>query len=138
MNQSHESLMAQATAAAMIRTAQADSIDLPQRIAAAVAQMAAETGQRVLKISAGQTPTRYLPDGPLPDGVRQYEWSQARLLGRLPSLPTWPNVRVVEPRPCYLLHVSGNGITAESWFKSAGFEADSSAPYRCTVLEIGR
>lgn len=129
-------LIAAAAMRAVIESARADGIEVPQRIAADLLRLEAATRQRITKIVAGMTAPTYGPDGPLPNNVRKYEWHTARLTGKLHKHTEWPGVKIVEPVPCYTLHVSGNGIAAESWLREAGYAADSNAPFRCTLLEI--
>ena len=80
-------LMAQASASALIATASADSIEVPDRIERDLMRMAAATGQRIVKISAGMTAEQYHPAGPLPLGVARLDWNLARLTGTLGKRP---------------------------------------------------
>lgn len=128
-------LIATATMRAVLATAQAEGLEVPERIAADIARLEVATDQRVTKITAGATAPKYVPNGPLPRGVAGYQWQTERLTGDLEKRG-WPGVQIVEPMPCYVLHVSSNGITAQSWLREAGYEADSNAPFRCTLREI--
>lgn len=135
-------LIAQVTARAIISMARAEAIEVPERIAQALAQMCAETNQRVVKVSAGMTAELIVPDGPLPEGVSRFDWQAWRMFGmrprRRPNTPisTMPGARVIHPAPCYVVHVSDNGITCEAWLSEHGFQASSDRPFQCTLREV--
>lgn len=133
--------IADATTKALINTLTADGIQVPDRILKDLVELEAATNQRVIKITAGLTSVRYIPDGPFPLGSDndQWRWQSLRLCGDLftnPKYKNWPRVKEIPPEPCYILHLSQNGITAEAWLKQHGYIATSSQAFRCTLQEI--
>lgn len=136
-----EKLIAEATTKALLDTVVAEGVNIPSRLLRAISELEKATEQKVIKVTAGKTTTTYEPDGPFPPGTEdeQWMWQSLRLSGDLFTMKKyrdWPKVREVPPQPCYVLHLSENGITAEGWLREQGFKASSSAPFRCTLQEF--
>lgn len=125
--------VARITAASDLDTAVSESeIDVPEALRLACERMSADTGEVCRRITCGQTAARIVPAAELPAGVSLVDWHHCRLFGVLP--PTWPRPLSLPAEDCYLLHIPGNAIVAERWFKEHGWSAASESPFRLSVL----
>jgi hypothetical protein len=74
-------------------------------------------GWEISAITSGKQ-TKWVPDGPLPEGTSKYEWSMDRVSGKKVNPPA---IQRVEQG--YYARVMGCAVTVESWLREKGFHS---------------